>query len=99
MKYTAKQREEIIVRVAQGVDLHDDNVIFNISLRQADIMCQTTGEFKGKATWIHNDGYTRILVTSKYGNGWKATVVNNEDFAESAETGWIDLVDKLERDF
>ena len=99
MKYSAKQREEIMVRVAQGVDLDDDNVIFNISLRQADIMCQSTNEYKGKATWIHRDGHTRITVSSKFGNAWKQTIVNDEDFEALSGMAWVVLVDKLEKDF
>ena len=99
MEYTAKKREEIMVRVAQGVDLDDDNVVFNISLRQADIMCQTTNEFKGKATWIHRGNHTRITVISKFGNAWKSTIQNDLDFDVNSEAAWIDLVNKLQNDF
>lgn len=99
MEHTAKRREEILSHVARQVDLDDDNVIFNIKLRQADIMCQTTGEFKGKATWIHRDTHTRILVLSKYGNAWKSTILNDADFEDNCDDAWIDLVDKLQNDF
>lgn len=99
MAYTAKQRENRMVQVAQGVDLDDDNVIFDIKLRQADIMCQATGEYKGKATWIHRDSHTRVKVNSKFGNSWKATIQNDDNFNENAEQAWISLVEKLENDF
>ena len=99
MRYTAKQREAKMLQVAQGVDLDDDNVIFDIKLRQADIMCQTTNEYKGKATWLHRDSHTRVKVNSKFGNSWKATIQNDADFNTNAEKAWIDLVDKLENDF